>query len=193
MNQARLDTTIVISPCFDAGRSLLGRLFRAITADERQAESYLILAVGLLGLAVLLGGYLGWALVPPGSRHVFVAVFLGLVFLMGAGLTGRRPSVTVRAGQDELTIDSADGELRIPYSAVERWSRIDDRTFHRHYRRYAETRVFVNRVPSELLLLRAGDAPVVLGLETEADRTALEALLAETADARRASSRVGVA
>ncbi|NNF58181.1 MAG: hypothetical protein HKN04_08055, partial [Rhodothermaceae bacterium] len=61
---------------------------------------------------------------------------------------------------------------------IECTERITADACHRHWRRYAATQAFVNRLPDELLLLRTTSGPVVLGLAPDAlDR--LEAHLAE--------------
>lgn len=291
---------LVIPPCFDPCRSLLGRIVARPAADARQAEAFLVLTVAMIVLAAMLGGYLGWALVPPGSRTLFTAILGGALFLIAASLIGRRPAIIIQADRDGVQIrharrvrtrarDSstrgfrADAEaveasavastkiardlidfppgapalqgassvppssnfgspsesasdartrthrmadrhppngahadvlLHIPYSSIERTARIDGLTFHRHYRRFAQTRVFVNRMPSELILMRVGDLdaidhgsvenrrgggsggnsaacrgiPIILGLADESDRAAFEAFLAEVANVAPASS-----
>jgi hypothetical protein len=121
-------------------------------------------------------------------------VAAAVALFIGACLVGRRPEIRVAVDEAFLTIASSKGELRIPYSEIERMSRIDDRLYYRHYRRYAETRAFVNRTPSELLLLRFGGVPVVLGLDRGTDLARLEELLlARATIAGHASSPVDAA
>ncbi len=187
----------IIASRFDPTRSPLGRLVRARAADARQGESLYIVAVALIVLAFVLAGFLGWTVLPepqpPGARIFIVLGGVLLVVFASTCLVGRQPEIVIRPGRSDLTVESSDGALRIHYSVVERVSRIDDRTYYRHYRRYAETRDFVNRIPPELLLVRAAGIPVVFGLDSDADLDALESLLARTPVTGRASSHVDAA
>jgi hypothetical protein len=192
------NSTFIIASRFDATHSLVGRLFRARAADARQGESLFILSVSLLVLALILLGTIGWTMLPyvrgAGPGVLSAAGVAAVLLIVATCLIGRSPEIVIGVTRNSLTISASGGELRIPFSAIERISRVDDRTYYRHYRRYAETRAFVNRIPSELLLLHVDGAPVVLGIESIADLGTLEALLlGGTKVSGRASSPVDAA
>jgi hypothetical protein len=192
------NSTFIIVSRFDPTHSLVGRLFRAMAADARQGESLFILSLSLFVLVLVLLGTIGWTMLPfvrgAGSDVLAPAGVAAVLLIVTTCLIGRRPEIAVRVNRNSLTISSSGGELRIPFAEIESIARVDDRTYYRHYRRYAETRGFVNRIPSELLLLRVGGVPVVLGIESAADLGTLEALLlAGTKVSGRASSPVDAA
>lgn len=191
-------STFIIASRFDPTHSLVGRLFRSRAADARQGESLFILSVSLLVLALILLGTIGWTMLPyvqnSGAEVLAAAGVVAVLLIVATCLIGRSPEIVVAVSRNSLTVGSPGSELRIPFSAIERISRVDDRTYYRHYGRYAETRAFVNRIPSELLLLHVDGAPVVLGIESTADLGTLEALLlAGTKVSGRASSPVDAA
>ncbi len=188
--------TYIISSRIRPDRSLLGRWIRAYSVDARQAESTYVVAVVASSLVLLLLHLLGWSIVRSMDARIAVFTVVEIAVLVAfsaAAFAGRDPAITVCTGSTALTISrGGDHELTLPFSELDSASRIDARTFHRHYRRYAETRSFVNRVPTELVLLRWKGIPVILGLEEE-DLDAFLPMLEQRVSAVRASSHVGAA
>lgn len=178
---------------FSPADSIVGRWFRSRSDDSRQAESTYIVVAGLSTIALLLVHLVVWSSLRPdslivaaGIEAVFVAAYVLMTFV------GRRPAIFVVAEPPAMIIRQGDRELVIPFEDVESIDRIDGRTFHRHYRRYAETRVFVNRVRDELLLLTWNGVPVVLGLGEE-QMESVEHLFERLAPIGHASSHVDAA
>lgn len=168
-------------PAFHPASSLLGRALRRPIADARQAESLYIVAVALVTVAVALLGQWGW--MHWGDSFAYAAV-QGVVWLLVGAVcfAGWRPRLHVRARAEALHISRGAEALVLPWRRIEAAERVSAESYHRHWRRYAATRAFVNRLPEELLLLRTGAGPVVLGLAA-ADLARLEAHLAERLDA----------
>lgn len=188
-------SSYIIPSRFHAARSLLGRWIRLRSVDARQAEStYFVVAV-LSFLTLLLVHFLGWSLVQPsgaGTAIVLSEVVLILAYAAFA-FAGRDRAITIRTEESSLRISrDGDGELILPYDEIEGACRIDARTFHRHYRRYAQTRAFVNHVHAELLFFRWNGIPVVLG-PADDDLSALLQLLGSRVAAGCASSHVDAA
>ena len=169
------------------GYALLGRRLRRQTDDSLQAESLLILIVAGLTLGALLVQQFAWALLRdavladpfgPWALGFWASqLAVGAAFAVGA-VWGFKPGVTVTCTPTAVCIRPDGGpETAVPLDEVTAVRRLDARVFHRHYRRYRRTRVFVNRIEDEVVLLRTPDGPVILGL-SEPDRTAFLDLLA---------------
>lgn len=153
---------------------------RRWAADARQAESLYIVVVALVLVVVMLAGQ--WAWVVWGAQggaatlwYFAAQVAMGLVVGIGC-LLGWRPPIHVRADADGLTIRRGAEMLALPYDAIMSAERAPAALYHRHWRRYAATRAFVNRLGDEVLLLRSTDGPVVLALPA-ADLARLDAHL----------------
>lgn len=183
---------LTIPPAYHPASSLLGRLVRRWAADDRQAESLYVVAVALvLVTAALLGPWV-WMRYGAGGAPGSV-VMLGIAGLLGGGcLLGWRPAVRVHVRAEALEIRRGTEVLVLPYERIHAAERISAAAYHRHWRRYAATRVFVNRLPAELLLLRTAHGPVVLGLAA-ADLARLETHLADRLDLRTAERLVHAA
>lgn len=154
---------------------------RRAAGDRRRAEALLIAAL-VGGLLLLAGGQsVAWLLLretieqqPRGSVTVLfwlgqLGAALGFVLL---GLVGFQPPITVTCTPNGMMLRQGDRALALPYPTIASAATVSALAFHRHWRRYAATHVFVNRIPDELLLLRTTAGPVVLGL-APADQTAL--------------------
>lgn len=173
---------------FHPGYSLLGRWLRRATGDARQAEALLIVA--LAGLLLLLAGgqTLAWTFLQdtlkaaprsPEATAFWLAQFgmaLGYVLF---GLLGFQPPITITCTPSKLTLRQGARTLVLPYHAITSAVLVSALHFHRHWRRYAATHVFVNRIPDSLLLLRTTSGPVVLGLSAEDQAALLEHLEAQ--------------
>ena len=165
-----------IHPAFSA----VGRWIGRRCGDSRQAESLHIAVTVLVGFGLLLVQAMSWTFFHPqvglnlwvsaGALVAFVALFL----------LGRQPEMTVEMRADSLVVRRGASEDRVPLGRIERTSIIDDQLYYRHYRRFARTRAYVNRIPPTLLLIDTTDGPVVLGI-SESEQQELIELLAMAA------------
>lgn len=166
------------------------------SVDDRQADSTYVAAAVVSSLALLVIHFVGWSFARPAEAGIAVLLAAEAVVILAycaLAFAGRDPAITVSAGTSALTIvRGSDKALTLPYGEIRSARRIDAQTFHRHYRRYAETRAFVNHVPGDLLLLHWNGVPVVLGLADD-DLTSVLRMLERRASAGRASSHVGAA
>ena len=165
---------------FDPSYSLLGRAFRYGTGDRLRGEALYIVALTGLALVLLMTHYLGWALLKPmftnnpSWQMLFWAGQLTSGVVWGVvGLVGIRPGVTVSCTASTVKLHQSGRTYAVPYDGLDRVASISATTYHRHYRRYADTKVFVSQVPDELLLLDTPHGPVVVGLPDADDRDAL--------------------
>ena len=162
--------------------SPLGRLVRRWARDARQAESLYLVALALvLCLATLAGqwGWIAYGTTPESTPSLtFFAVQVGGgLALVATCLLGWRPRVVVTAREEALDIRQGNEAISLHYGRITSAERITAGAYHRHWRRFAATRPFVNRLPEELLLLHTASGPVVLSL-APLDLDRLEAHLA---------------
>lgn len=165
---------------FDPSYSLLGRAFRYGTGDRLRGEALYIVALTGLALVLLMSHYLGWALLQPVLANnpswqvLFWAGQLASAVVWGVvGLVGIRPAVTVSCSTSTVKLHQGGRTYAVPYDGLDDVDVISATTYHRHYRRYAATKVFVSQVPDDLLLLHTPHGPVVVGLPDADDREAL--------------------
>ena len=174
---------------FDPSYSLLGRAFRRWTGDRLRGEALFIVALTGLALALLMSHYLGWALLKPllsENPHWQLIFWTGqlasVVIWAGIGLLGVRPSVTVSCTPTAVKLEQGARSETIPYKSIDLVETVSATTFHRHYRHYANTSVFVGSIPDEVLLLHTSRGPFVVGLPDADEREALHSHL-ETSEA----------
>lgn len=163
--------------------SPLGRGVRRWAHDARQAESLYFVALALVLCLATLAGQWGWLLygtMPDGSPSLafFAAQVGGGLVLIVTCLLGWKSRVVITARDEALDVRQGHEALSLHHGRIEAAERITAAAYHRHWRRYAATRTFVNRLPDELLLLRTASGPVVLGLAAP-DLDRLENHLAE--------------
>lgn len=172
---------LIIARRFHPAYSLLGRGLRRLSADARQAEALFLVVLAGLGLLVLLTQFLSWALLQPvftadpGSpaRLVFWAAQLGSLLLLGLTcVLGFTPPITVACDAAGLHLRRGSQALDLAYDAIESAETVTALRFHRHWRRFAGTHVFVNRLDGDVLLLGTTQGTVALRLP-ETDREAL--------------------
>lgn len=119
--------------------------------------------------------YLGWAFLQeailkdpdgPTALRFWIAQVGSVLFVVGACLIGFRPALLVRASRDDdmLRLEQGTDRLSLSLDAIDQVAAIDTRRYHRHYRRYAATRVFAGRLPDTVVLLTTTDGPVVVSL-----------------------------
>lgn len=156
---------------YDPRYSLLGRVVRYWTDDRLRGEALFIVALTGLALALLMSHYLGWALLKPvlvdhpSWRLLFWAGQLASVAVLSAvGLLGVRPGVTVACTPAALELEQGARSQTVPYDALEQVDTVSATQYHRHYRRYAATDVFVGNLENEVVLLRTADGPVAIAL-----------------------------
>lgn len=185
----------VIPRSFYPPASPLGRLVGRWAQDARQAESfYFVAAAFVLCVGSLLSQW-GWVAFGTGEEATpwfFVTQVAGGL-LLGAGcLLGWKHTVDVTAERRELHVRKGEDATSIRYEHIHAVERISADAYHRHWRRYAATRAFVNRLPAELLLLRTEGGPLILGL-SPSDLDRLEAHLAQQIEVHTEESLVRAA
>lgn len=169
---------------YHPSHSLLGRALRAWTGDRLRGEALFVVVLTGLTLVLLLTHYLGWALLnplfdtnPAWQTYFWIAQGVSVLLLGGVGLIGFRPVVQVACLPEALHLSQGDRTLSLPHEAVEAVDVISARQYHRHYRRYAATQIFISQLPEQVLLLRTTQGPVVLALEDVDDQATLLQLL----------------
>ncbi|WP_233992432.1 hypothetical protein [Salinibacter altiplanensis] len=160
--------------------SLLGRAIRAWTNDRLRGEALYLVAMTGLTIALLMAHYLSWALLGsvinahPAGQTIFWGTQVGTVLALAAiGLVGFRPAVRVMYRPDALTIQQGDRTCTLSPSDVDNATLIPAQRYHRHYRRYAATQVFVSAMSEQVLCIRTSDGPVIVALPEPEARTAL--------------------
>ncbi len=154
----------------------LGRLIRRHEQDVRRAENHLILVITALLMVLMFANQIAWAFVkdpilaePEGPvAMVFWLSQLGFLlgFILGC-VIGFKPALTITCGAQAVHIQEESTETVIPYNEIELVRTITSLTFHRHFRKYRQTRVFVNLIEDELILLETTRGPVILGIAPE--------------------------
>ena len=174
---------------YDPTYSLLGRLLRYWTGDRLRGEALFIVVFTGLALLLLMAHYLGWALLKPvlvenpSWQMLFWAGQLVSVAVLGAiGLVGMRPGVTVDCSPHGLDLEQGRRSRTVSYDAITGVETVSATRYHRHYRHYAATEVFVGPLSDEMLLLRTARGPVVISLADSEAQAALRTHI-ETADA----------
>lgn len=166
---------------FHPPSSLLGRILLRRLRDPLRAEAWYLLGAGAIAVALILGYFLGGAIAgraPSGGDPTLrwtLALGAAAVLLLTAGY-GRQDPIVVRVEPAAVTVEQSGEATRVPIDAIRRAERVSARTYHRHHRKYARVRRFVNRPPETVLLLHADRGPVALGLTPE-DQRALCRLL----------------
>jgi len=196
-----LSQRFVMPARFHPGYSPVGRWVRRRVGDARRAEAYFILtlvgAVAMLALAQ----YVAWALVQdavtanpggPAAMAFWGGQVAAVALYALTCVLGFQPSVEVAVTPDGVRIRQGKEALTLASDEVLRVETIPALVFHRHHRRYAGTRVFVTRMPPEVLLLHTREGPVALGL-APGDRAALIAHLQAQASFPYETARARVA
>ncbi|MFB6271376.1 MAG: hypothetical protein ABEL51_00635 [Salinibacter sp.] len=160
--------------------SLLGRAVRAWIDDRLRGEALYIVVLTGLTLVLLMSHYLGWALLKPvltehpfWQRLFWIGQGTSVLVLLGLGLVGFRPAVRVRCGPETITLRQGDRVCRVDYTALTDVSTLSARRYHRHYRRYAATRIFLSAVPDEVICLHTEEGPVIVALSDPDAQTAV--------------------
>lgn len=171
---------------YHPSNSLLGRAVRAWVGDRLRGEALFIIALTTLTVVVLMTHYLGWALLKPllTSHPSWQLVFWGgqvgsILVLAGVGLLGIRPGVQITCTPQQVILQQGDRSCTLPVEALDEVTLMSAERYHRHYRHYAATRRFASALPEELILLRAGKGPIVVGLSDAEEQAALYEHLTE--------------
>ncbi len=170
---------------FSPRYSLLGRWLQHRLGDERRAEAFLLLLLMGGALVLVLAQYIAWVFVKPAvlanPRGVVAVVFwisqlVGWsVFLLGA-VVGFSPPIVLKQGPEALDLQRGNTRHQVAYASVQAVAVLSAKEFHQHWRRYAQTKAFVNRPNAALVLLKTTAGPVVLGLPAEERPGFVEAL-----------------
>ena len=166
--------------------------------DDRQGESFYFVAAALVlcvGSLLSQWGWVAFGTSGPGGMPepwYFVVQAVGGLALGVVCLLGWKPAITVTARAQHLDVRRGTEAVSLLYDRIHAVERISADAYHRHWRRYAATRTFVNRLPAELLLLRTTSGPLILGL-APADLARLELHLAERTAIPTAASLVRAA
>lgn len=173
-------------PSYHPSHSLLGRSLRRWTGDRLRGEAVFVVVLTGLTLVLLMTHYLGWALLSPlfstnpvWQTYFWIAQGASVLLLGGAGLIGFRPAVQVRCLPEVLHLTQGDRTRSVPHEAIYDVDIISARQYHRHYRRYTATDIFISHLPDRVLLVRTAQGPIVLALsDPDAQASLLDLLKA---------------
>lgn len=158
---------------FHMAYSPLGRLIRHYTPDARRAENLFILAVTAALMLLMFANQVAWAFVkdpilanPQGPEAMTfwlsqVAFVLGFLFTC---VIGFKPALTVHVNHDGVTVSGANDYEHVALAQIEEIETVPAALYHTHFSRYAQTRGFVNRRHSDVVVIHRATGPVVLGL-----------------------------
>ena len=178
-----------IAARWDPTYSVMGRWVQHRVADRWQAQAYTILMASGLVVALVVASFLAWGIWgeaiaadpegPVALRFWWVqaVTFVGALVLT---LVGWSPSMEVTVDDASLTVATPQAAHTMPRWTIERVASISTTTYHRHYRRYAGTTLFVGALPAQLLVVESEAYCWVLGLDETAHAAVLEALSVET-------------
>lgn len=162
-----------------------GRLIRRRIPDSRQAENVFILFAVAVLLVLMLANQFAWAFIrtevlasPEGPLAIafwVTQLVAGFGYLFGF-VVGFKPEIVVTWTPETLRIDTESDSVSVDHEDVLGVQVVSPLSYHRHYRRYAATRDFVNRLPEEVLLVQTDDGPIMLGLDAD-DRSTLMKLM----------------
>lgn len=173
-----------VPPCFAPTRSPLARLVASRVADRRQAEAaYYGALVVLAAMTLLALQWTGMALIERGGlAHTVTVLGPALALFAAFAVGGRQRGIAVSLSGDELVIARGATRLAVPCNRIADVREVPDAEVHRHWSRYEQTILFVNRRPEHHLLLRLADGRVVvLGLDPRDRARLAEALEASVA------------
>lgn len=165
---------------FHPAYSMLGRWIAERAGDPRRAESLFIVASGVGALVLVLSQILTWTFLNPSPLPFTLTQVTAAGLYAVVCLAGREPEITVEVTDRGVEIarrPPADGfpwrlERRpeivvVPFRRIRRIRTVPADLFYTHYARYAGTRVFVNRIPPDVLMLELPTGPLFLGMRPE--------------------------
>ena len=176
---------VTVPKRLDANYSLLGRLIRRSVNDYHYAEGILILSIAMISIVMVVLFYVAWAFVEPAlatdstgqlAEYYAMAQFGSAVFLVLIAFIGFKPKLEITIEDYCIHIKHGSQKLVLLTSEVLQTEIISASQFHKHYRKYVNTRAFYNRLNDHLLLLDTTNGPVILGLSEEHQATLLSAL-----------------
>jgi hypothetical protein len=147
-----------------------------------------------------MGHYLGWALLkslfanrPSWQLWVWGGQVISVLLLAGLGLIGFRPAVRVTCTSDAVELRQGSRFQTIPHSSIATVDTISTVRFHRHYRRYAATQVFVAELSGDVICLDTEEGPVIVSFSDSGTQAALlDRLQAEHSPTRAPVARAQV-
>ncbi len=171
-----LHRTFHVPPRFHPAYSLLGRGLHRLVGDARRAEALFLIALSMLALGLLLAQFFAWmglqeAIQAEPLGPVAVAFWLGQIGAVAlcvlTCVIGFAPGITVTLTPTHLHVRQGRHERALPYEAITATESVSALAYHRHYRPYAATQAFVNRMTPQVLLVHTPEAPIALGLPPE--------------------------
>ncbi len=168
-----LPYSFLIPRRFHIGYALLGRGLRRKLGDRLRAEAWNLIVLTGLGLLLILTQYLSWALFNdiilsnPGGPEALTFWFsqlLGTLGLVIFGMVGWQPVIHVEADATAIRLKQGREMQTLPLPHITDARIISAARYHTHYRRYASTQCYVNRLPASILMLDTPDGPFLLGL-----------------------------
>ena len=171
---------------FHIGYSLLGRQIRRRQTDEHYAEGIFIIAFAILLVGLIVFNFLGWGFIQPflsgpSAESITLFFWIGQVIstllFFSVCMLGFKPAIEVKVQENkQLSIKQGKQVLQLPLDVIQSVTQISALRFHRHYRKYANTRAFFVKIPSSLILLNTEEGPIVLGLPQEEQQELLPLL-----------------
>ena len=164
---------------------MLGRVIRRSVRDQHFAEGLLILSIAILLIVMVVSFYVAWAFVQPivetdpsgqSAIYYYLSQISAFSFLFLVAILGFKPSLKVSLQDGCLHIKQGKLKLLLLESEIVSAEPITALRFHRHYRKYAKTMAFFNRLSDRLLLLNTTKGPVILGLPERDQATLLRTL-----------------
>ncbi len=154
--------TFYVPRRFHPAYSLLGRYVQRVIGDERRAEALFLVVLSMILLGLLLVQCLAWTFLNPAAS--WLSQVGALTLCVVTCVLGYKPAITVTCTEIGLCLCQGLRALKLDYTEITSIETISALLFHRHYRRYAATEAFVNRMERDLLLLETTHGPVVIGL-----------------------------
>ena len=157
---------------YDARYSSLAQWVSLWIPDRRQAEGYFILALASLLVGYVILNYVGWAFVEPylltdrsgTAPYLFFAIqsSLGLLFL-SVSFWGVRPSLHVTLEDGVFQIKQGQKTVIFGDEDIQEMTRVDPMEVHRHYSRFAKTKIFTTDPTQTYLFIRLAQEVVLVG------------------------------
>ncbi len=164
---------ITIPRSYDPSWSRLGRYLRGRDDPRITVARYYFWAVVILVLMVLTG-ILAWAILhedivsdpqgPLAAGFWFAQLVGATAYAVVCGI-GFRPAIHIDLKDGVLRIRHGDRQLTLGAEDVSRAEPVTAVDVHRHYARYRNAQIFIGPSLDDYLLLRTGDAVVVLGVD----------------------------
>ena len=148
--------------------SALGQLCKRAVQDERQAESwYLIAACSLITVSAIVAMAAASLSESQGAdiNPLWFWPWVGFGLILVVCLLGFAPGVQVMVGADQLRIKQGRQSRVVRLADITHSQIIDADTYYRHYALYTDTERFMARIPDDVLVLTVGQKHIAVGLD----------------------------